>query len=147
MLEQALVAFGEYGLEDEYNRERSPRWRAWYDLTRGRLLAMSVRHLEYILTCEDIMRSNFLKPETNRIQLKPVATYKAGKIIEARAKEAHRLLTRCLKENPDTPWALMAQWELDHELGLEVQQIVIPPPRPSTPGPSTPQPTIHLPTL
>lgn len=148
VIEDALASFGENGMEYEYFKERSPRWRAWYDLNRGRLLAMSVRHYEYILCCEDMRRSAFLKPETNRIELLPVGRYRDSKRIEPRAKEAKRLLERCKKENADTPWALLAQWELDHELGLEVKQIVVPPPQPGPPGPPPPPaPTIVLPTL
>lgn len=156
VIEEALAAYGKEGMEYEYMLERSPRWRAWYDLNRGRLLAMSVRHLEYILTLEQIRTSNFLNPETNRIELVPVARYKAGNAIAERAKEAFRLLTRCKKDNADTPWALLAQWELDHELGLDVKQIVIPappPPKPAPPGRpapptyTTPQPPLVIPNL
>jgi len=148
-IEYALEVFGKDGLEDEYFSERSPRWRAWYNLTRGRLLAMSVRHLEYLLTCQQVRKPGFLNLDTNRITFHPVPEYKAGDMIEQRAKEAFRLLDRCRKENADTPWALLAQWELDHALGLRVEQIVIPVPQSGGPAPPPPppQPVIHLPTL
>jgi len=155
VIEEALAIFGKEGMEEQYFLERSPRWRAWYDVTRGRLLAMSVRHLEYLLTLQQIKTGGYLAPDTNRIELRPVAKYKAGKMIEERAVEASRLLQRCAKENADTPWNFLAKWELDHALGLEVKQIVIPMPKPSPSGgrpgpPSTPPPPapkIYLPTL
>ena len=51
-------------------------------------------------------------------------------IVRRAAAEAQRLLRRCITNNPGTPFALLAQWELDRPFGLAVQQIVIPePPR------------------
>ena len=148
MLEAALEPFGKDGLEDYYTQERSVRWKAWYDLTRGRLLAMSVRHLEYVLTCQQVRQAGILNADTNRMQFIPVAEYKAGSVIEERAKEAFRLLDRCRKENKNTPWALMAEWELAHPLGLKIKQIVVPPPAPGGPAvPQPPAPVIILPSL
>jgi hypothetical protein len=152
VIEQALKQFGEEDLEEEYAKEPSPRWRAWYDLNRGRLLAMSVRHREYELVCKAILNNlGALKPDTNRIVLHPSDKYQSGPEIESRAREALRLLTRCLTENAETPWAYLAQWELDHMavhpgdgLGLSVEEVAIPappPPRPSPPGRPVPTPT------
>ena len=135
-------------MESEYYAEHSLRWRAWYDLNRGRLLAMSVRQLEYVLACEQVLKPGFLKPDTNHLVLKPSSKYLAGPVIEPRAREAFRLLKRCVEKNAGTPWALLAQWELDHELGIEIQQIVVPPPQPSPPGPPrVPDPPISFPKL
>ena len=82
--EQALAQFPSDGMESEYEPSDSLRWRAWYDLTRGRLLAMSVRQLEYVLACEKVFQYNYLKPETNHIVLKPSQHYLAGSMIEPR---------------------------------------------------------------
>ena len=150
IIEQALAQFGKGDMEDEYDKEMSPRWRAWYDLNRGRLLAMSVRHREYILTCQTILQNlRSLKPDTNRLVFHPSNKYKSGTEIESRAREAYRLLARCLMNNADTPWSYLAQWELDHELGLSVEEIAIPVPQPSRgpAPPSTPAPTFTFPKL
>ncbi len=148
VVEQALSHFPKEGMEYEYTSEHSPRWKAWYDLNRGRLLAMSVRQLEYVLACEKVLQPGYLNPETNHLVLKPSSKYLAGSIIEPRAREAFRLLTRCVEKNAGTPWAMLAQWELDHELGIEIQQIVVPPPQPSPPSPPrTPDPPIVFPKL
>jgi hypothetical protein len=148
VVEQALSHFPKDGMEYEYVSEHSLRWKAWYDLNRGRLLAMSVRQLEYVLACEKVRQAGFLKPETNHLVLKPSSNYLAGSIIEPRAREAFRLLKRCVEKNAGTPWAMLAQWELDHELGIEIQQIVVPPPQPSPPStPRPPDPPISFPNL
>jgi hypothetical protein len=150
-LELVLAPYGEDGMEDEYDRELSPRWRAWYDLNRGRLLAMSVRYREYVLTAQSVMENiDSLKADTNQIVFHPSSKNRAGPEIEAQAFEARRLLNRCRTENAETPWAYMAQWELDHDFGLSVEEIALPPAQ-STSSPSslTPAaaPTFEFPKL
>lgn len=120
------------GLEHEYQRETSPRWRAWYDLTRGRLLATSVRLEEYRLTCDAVLEPGFLGPTTNNLIFVPSLKMRSESGFRRRAEEAERLLTRCVRDNPNTPWALLAQRELDYSLGIGVRQqtlmhVVMPP--------------------
>ncbi len=67
----------ENGLEYEYERESSRRWRAWYDLTRGRLLATSVRLEEYRLTCDLVVEPGFLYGPTNHLIFVPVPAMKS----------------------------------------------------------------------
>ena len=147
VVEEALAHFPKDGMESDYRLERHPRWRAWYDLTRGRLLAMSTRQSRILMACDKLMQSNSLKPETNHVVLKPTSNYLAGSTIEPRAREAFRLLTRCVKENPGTPWELLAKWELAHELGIEIQEIVVPVPTPGPSIPRKPDPPITFPNL
>lgn len=135
VIEQALGDFAQgEDYEALYNKESSPRWRAWYDLTRGRLLANSVRYSEYLHLCQAVRRPGGLEGETNHL-----AFHSAAKLISQgsapRAAEAERLLTRCIEENSETPWAMLAQWELDHPLGLVAEQTAIPmpPPAPAVP--------------
>jgi len=148
VVETALKHFPEGGMESEYGGERSARWRAWYDLTRGRLLAMSIRTLEYKMACEKIWQPGFLAPGTNRIELNASGEYLSGSISEQRAKEAVRLLTRCQTENEGSPWALLAGWELAKPFGVSIKQIEQPPPKPHPPGPPRPPaPKIVFPPL
>jgi hypothetical protein len=146
-LELAMLPFGPEGIENLYDREQSPRWRAWYDLTRGRALAMSVRYAEYRALVELLCRPGGIPDEANCLQIKPAPRLLLGPYTEARAREAQRLLTRCLENNPDTPWAYLAQRELDHPLGVQHRAWYQepPPPRPSVP--STPQAPVVLPKL
>ena len=126
-VEQALAHVSapdtlEVGLELEYAQEPSRRWRAWYDLTRGRLLATSVRLEEYRRTYRRLTGPGTLDQDTNFAVLVPSTTISSGSIFRHRAEEAERLLLRCVRENPNTPWALLAQRELDYGLGIEVKQ-------------------------
>lgn len=110
------------GLRTLYSQENSPRWRAWYDLTRGRLLAASVRLEEYRLVCERLGDSDTLKEKTNFIVLRASRSMRSGETFKRRAEEAERLLSRCIRDNKGTPWEYLAQRELDHPWGITVRQ-------------------------
>ena len=131
------------GMEDDHRREPSPRWRAWYDLTRGRLLAASVRLEEYRLACDAVLEPGCLNDTTNHLILVPSAEMRSGASFHRRAAEARRLLVRCIREHPDTPWAWLAQRELDYHPGIAIRQLSL------TSGvmPSTPAPLADLPRL
>lgn len=148
VVEHALSMFPESGMESECGAERSPRWRAWYDLTRGRLLAMSIRTLEYKLACEKVWSAGYLQVDTNHLAFKPSANHLSGEISDARAREAIRLLTRCKIENEGTPWQVLADFELKHAFGIEIVQKAIEPGRPTPPSPPRPPaPKIVFPPL
>ena len=134
--EQALAKFGPHGMEDLYLAEESPRWRAWYDLTRGRLLAVQARCLEYDTACGLV--AQLLQPSANYVAFGPAAELRQGPVTQLLADESLRLLQRCVRDNPQTPWAFLAQRELDHPLGIAVQQQVIPTPPPPTPETAQP---------
>jgi len=131
VVQNALAAFGANGMEKEYETEKSLRYRAWYDVTRGRLLAISVRYLEYVNGCGLTLPS--LTPATNRVTFVPSGDLLCGSTSRLAAEEAERLLTRCLHDHADTPWAYLAQRELDYSFGIGLRQSVIPPPPPPPP--------------
>ena len=110
------------GLEAAYQQEESPRWKAWYDLTRGRLLATSVRLEEYRLACDQLIESGFLDDNSNNLIFLPSRVLKSSADFQARGEESLRLLLRCLQQNPNTPWAYLAQRELDNALGISIRQ-------------------------
>ncbi|MEO1616952.1 MAG: vWA domain-containing protein, partial [Planctomycetota bacterium] len=111
VIEAALNSFAsqEIDWEYEYAHEESKRWKAWYDLTKGRLLALSVRCLEYEAACNLIEGS--LAPTTNNIMLEPWSGELRVSDSIDRAGEAQRLLLRCSESNPGTPWQALADWE------------------------------------
>lgn len=127
-LNEALAPFGA-GLEGEYAKEASPRWRAWYDLTYGRLLALQVRCHEYNWACAEMKGkgADFVDKQSNRWRFKPADKIRSGAAAERQAAEARRLLERCLKENPGTPWETLAKRELAHPLGFEIEERYVPP--------------------
>lgn len=142
-IQQALSAFDSRKLEEAYAKEPSPRWRAWYDLTYGRLLAMYVRCNEYNWACA-VMKgkgADFVDQKSNRWQFRPDPATHFGSQSEKMSKEATRLLSRCVHENPGTPWALLAQRELAQPLGFKVvEAYVAPPPPPPKPKPGAAKP-------
>lgn len=146
ILEEALSFFGPKGLEDAYKAEKSNRWRAWYDLTYGRLLAMRVRCYEYNWACATMKGkgTEFVEKQSNRWQFVPDAKLNFGTTSERQANEAARLLNRCIQENADTPWATLAKRELENPLGFRVNEAYeAPPPQPKPmvrPANATPPP-------
>ena len=113
--------------EYEYSKEKSKRWRAWYDLTKGRLLATQARYLEYLATSREIAR--VLSPACNKVTLHPAAAFR-DPTAQSLAEEATRVLDRCKQENAGTPWEDLASWELDKPIGLRIEQGQIPKPPP-----------------
>jgi hypothetical protein len=130
ILNEALAGFGAKGLEEDYEKEPSPRWRAWYDLTYGRLLAMQVRCNEYNWACAEMKGkgADFVDKQSNRWTFKPSDKVKLGPAAERQVAEARRLLLRCVKENPGTPWEALAQRELAFPFGFEIEERYVPRP-------------------
>jgi hypothetical protein len=147
LIEEALARITrEKEMDVEYAKERSPRWKAWYDLTHGRLLAMSIRHREYLAACQWFITPGNLKPTTNHITFQATEKLRtADKSLEDRKTKALELLKRCQEANKGTPWELLAKWELEQGLGVEVVEHIVPVPGPS--GPSPPPPKVVLPNL
>ncbi len=113
------------------DREPSRRWRAHYDLVRGRLMAMKVRCDEFNYACAAMKRDapKFTKPGSNAWRLVPDGeihhlSNKASQV----ADESRKLLKQVIDEHPGTPWALLAQRELKDPLGLKWIEVTLPPP-------------------
>jgi len=129
ILTRALSFFGDKGMEAAYQSESSACWRAWYDLTYGRLLAMQVRCNEYNWTCAEMKGkgSEFVDKQSNRWRFKPSTRITSGTATERATAEAIRLLERCVSNNPGTPWEQLAKRELLHPLGFEIDEAYVPP--------------------
>lgn len=129
-IELALAPFGELGMEREYEYESSPRWKAWYDLTRGRLLAQSVRYAEHRALCLMLSQAGALPENANCLSTSPGRPFLSGPEGEQRAREAERLLQRCVAQNPNTPWEVLAQAELNIPVGIDYRAFYQEPPPP-----------------
>ncbi|MEM9587810.1 MAG: vWA domain-containing protein [Planctomycetota bacterium] len=112
-------------LEAEYEQEPSLRWQAWYDLTRGRLLATSVRLREYELTMQAITKPGGLAATTNHVIFVASPQKRSSGIYADRAEEAERLLRRCVSQHEGTPFEVLAQRELDYALGVGVREMAL----------------------
>ena len=115
------------GLEDLYRYEKSPRWQAWYDLTRGRLLAASVRLEEYRLVLDEVVKPGALAATTNFVVLVPSQESRCGEEFQRRLDEAERLLRRCASANAGTPWQVLAEQELEIAAGISVREMALSP--------------------
>jgi hypothetical protein len=123
------------------DRETSRRWQAHYDLIRGRLLAMKVRCYEYNFACARLVKDppRFKDPRSNAWRLVPDGEIRYSEKAAAAAKEAEALLKRVVDEHPETPWALLAERELQNPLGFKWVEAFVPPPRPAEDSPDNPR--------
>lgn len=141
MVDNILLAFpGNF--EQEYQKESSPRWRANYNLTMGRLLALKLRAQEYNFVCAQLKQlgSGDVASKTNHWIFKPSKKLGAGAVSKKLSADAARLLKRTIDDAPDTPWALLAQRDLSIPFGFEVVQKYIPPPKPAEQRPAAATP-------
>jgi hypothetical protein len=100
---------GEKAREDE----QTPRWRAGYDLAYGRALATKVRTETYNGMLAMAKRGMKFKNEKNNTWiLKPSDDISTGSKLSSLGDKARKYLTRVTQEHPGTPWALLAQREL-----------------------------------
>jgi hypothetical protein len=150
-LDRCLQMFRGGDIEAARKADPSKRWRAWTDLTMGRLLAVSVRVREYLLAVEALSANRFsgLGPQTNTVSFLPNQLLLGGEVSAATAAEAERYLKRCADENRGTPWQFLAERELQSPVGILIQQGYVPPPPPPrfAPTPSVPRPPVQLPKL
>jgi hypothetical protein len=124
----------QYSDPSAYKKEESLRWKAWYDLNLGRLLAHSVRLQEYVIACEKVMSSPFreemLLRGINKLTFTPSSNLQGGTEHQYRAKLAMDLLTRVENQHPNTPWARLAALEKASFMGFEIVPGIVPPPVP-----------------
>ena len=115
------------------DREKSRRWQAHYDLIRGRLLAMKVRCYEYNWACAVMKKDppKFSNAKFNAWRLVPDQAIQYSDKAAVAGQEAESLLHRVVEDHPATPWALLAQRELENPLGFKWTETYVTP-RPRT---------------
>jgi len=106
----------------EYEYEKSPRWRAWYDLNLGRLLYQSVRIDSYVAVASEMSSGSVIeeiqKNEFNSVLFRNSTPVSSSSELTARALLGRQLLERVVEQHPDTPWSQLALWELEHPPGF-----------------------------
>jgi hypothetical protein len=127
------------------SKETSPRWLASFDLSYGTALAAKVRAESYNAMLAKAKRGmNFQKPESNTWNLQATDSISVDSKLEKEAKLAQELLIGVIEKHKGTPWALLAQRELDHKMGWEWTESftdLAPPPRMNNaPANNTPTP-------
>ena len=111
------------------DREKSRRWQAHYDLIRGRLLAMKVRCYEYNWACARMKKDPPSSVAPSRMPGGSSPTRQSSIVKKRRSpgREAQSLLHRVVDDHPATPWALLAQRELENPLGFKWMETYVPP--------------------
>lgn len=117
--------------EKDRERELSLRWQAGYDLAFGRVLASKVRIESYNAMLAMIKTGlQFSNERNNTWILRPADTIETGSAAANMAEKARQILERVVRDHPGTPWAMLAQRELDIPIGWKWDETYTPPPRP-----------------
>jgi len=136
--------------ETDREQEAAPRWQAGFDLAMGRVLALKARTEAYNGMLAKAKRGMRFKNEKNNTWvLKPSKDLtELGSQLEKTAERARFYLERVVKEHPSTPWALLAQQELDEPMSWKwFEEFTAPPPPPppmprnNNPPPPPPPPS------
>lgn len=121
-LEPKLEALYQILKNGEADREKitEPRWQAGFDLAIGRVLATKVRTEGYNAMLADLKQGRaFSDPKNDTWRLRPADTISVDSRLDRLAQTARQYLQRVVREHPETPWALVAEYELAEPLGWE----------------------------
>ena len=104
--------------ESDRDTLSSPRWQAGYDLAMGRALAAKVRIEGYNAILAVLKRGRSFEQETSsRWILIPANSIDAGSTLQRLSSRAQMYLHRVLDDHPKTPWATLAEQELQTPVG------------------------------
>lgn len=110
--------------EKDRARLTKPRWQAGYDCSMGRVLAVKVRTEGYnAMLAKAKQGMSFADPKNDTWQLVPDNEISVGTALEKQAQQARQYLQRVVQEHPGTPWALLAQRELEQPLGWKWKEL------------------------
>lgn len=119
-LEPKLYALCELLQEGAKHRdkEESPRWLASFDLSFGTALAEKVRTETYNLMLAKAKRGIvFEDAKSNTWNLVPSTEISVGSKLEKEGAAAIEMLQRVVRDHQGTPWAFLAQRELERPVG------------------------------
>ena len=123
--------------EEDRPDEVSLRWKAGYDLAMGRAIAAKVRAGTYNSMLALIKTKlkfdtpeNARTPQNNTWVLVPADVIETGSQDAKLLAKAKMYLNRVLEEHAGTPWAMLAQRELETPIGWKWTQTYTEPPKP-----------------
>lgn len=109
--------------EADRKKETSPRWQAGFDLAVGRVAATMARTEAYNgMLAQAKTNLKFKDPKNNTWILKPADEITVGSQVEKLGKKAREYLERVVADHPGTPWAMMAQRELETPIGWKWEE-------------------------
>ncbi len=104
--------------ETDRARLTLPRWQAGYDLAMGRAIAAKVRIEGYNAILAVLKRGRRFEQETSTHWiLEPANTIDAGSTLQKLSGRAQTYLQRVIKDHAGTPWAKLAEQELQTPVG------------------------------
>jgi hypothetical protein len=122
--------------EADRAEEFSVRWQAGFDLAMGRAIAAKVRAESYNSMLALIKtKLKFDKPKDNKTPqnntwvLRPADAIETGSQDAKLLAKAQMYLTRVVEEHPETPWAMLAERELETPIGWKWDQEYNEPPK------------------
>ncbi|MDA7906723.1 VWA domain-containing protein, partial [Mariniblastus sp.] len=134
-----MLKVGEESRPDEV----SLRWQAGFDLAIGRAIAAKVRASSYNSMLALIKTKlkfdppgNKKTPQNNTWVLVPADVVETGSQDTKLLQKANNYLNRVIEDHPGTPWALLAQRELETPIGWKWEQDYTAPPQPREAGPN-----------
>ena len=107
---------------EERKDEESKRWLAHYDFTVAMVKAKYAYTHEYSLMAGEIRRDVLPELPTGSgwgWRLASSSSMKSNTDIKDQVKDARKLLNKLIKENPGTPWEVMAKRSVNTQLGLK----------------------------
>ena len=120
VLEPKISQLHEVLRQGEKDRPKliKPRWQAGYDLSMGMLLAVKVRTETYgAMLAKARTGMKFTDAKSDTWRLVPADEVTIGSALEKIAAEAKTYLERVRREHPGTPWAALAEAELEQPFG------------------------------
>ncbi len=121
--------------ESDRPKENVARWQAGFDLAMGRVMAAKSRTEAYNAMLAAAKRGLKFKDEKNNTWIiEPADEISVGSQLEKTGAKAREYLQRVVTDHPDTPWAYLAQKELDNPIGWRWNEEFTPPPPPPGAG-------------
>ncbi|HEV3144243.1 MAG TPA: hypothetical protein VGZ47_10190, partial [Gemmataceae bacterium] len=118
------------GVEDHRKREPSKRWQAHYDYILSHVQLRYAYIFELSLMLGEFRKDNLpeldAKKNQNGWRLVPSEKMSSPAEVKDTVKSAHKLLNKVVKDHPDTPWATLANRDLNSPIGLQWEAAVIP---------------------
>lgn len=103
--------------ERDRQKLRSARWQAGYDLALGRALAAKVRTDGYNVMLAEAKQGMPFQSERNNTWVLQSSRELANSTLERYGEQSETLLRQVAKEHAGTPWAMLAERELQTPLG------------------------------
>jgi hypothetical protein len=117
------------GVEDQRKREPSKRWQANYDFILGHVQLRYAYLFEYSLMLGEFRKDNLpeldAKKNQNGWRLVPSEKLAGPTDLKDTVKSAHKLLSKVVKDHPETPWAVLADRDLNTPVGLQWEAAMI----------------------